>query len=126
MHDQPEVAVDPNRPKPLVLGFVELMEAHPRVGRIQLQVERGGFDRLLLVAGELREAICKRVGDAELHRDVAHATLNTFITSSPRWLITFTAMRPALGLSNAREVSLCRVAHASSSISALSVVLSAP
>jgi hypothetical protein len=34
-------------------------------------------------------------------------------------LITFTAMRPDFGLSKARE-SLCKVAHASSSISALS------
>jgi hypothetical protein len=41
-------------------------------------------------------------------------------------LITFTAMRPDLGLAKGREVSLWRVAHASSSISALSVVLSAP
>ena len=36
---------------------------------------------------------------------LAH-TRNTFITSSPRWLITFTAMRPDFGLSNGREVSL--------------------
>ena len=52
-------------------------------------------------------------------------TLNTFITSSPRWLITLTAMRPDLGLSKGREVSLLSVAQASSLISALSVVLSA-
>ena len=39
--------------------------------------------------------------------------------------MTFTAMRPVSGLSNGREVSLCSVAQASSSISALSVVLSA-
>jgi hypothetical protein len=49
-------------------------------------------------------------------------TLNTFITSSPRWLITFTAMRPDLGLAKGRDVSLCSVVQASSSISALSVV----
>ena len=54
-----------------------------------------------------------------------HSTRNTFITSSPRWLITFTAMRPDFGLSNGRDVSLCSVAQASSSISALSVVFSA-
>jgi hypothetical protein len=58
--------------------------------------------------------------------DPRHTTLNTFITSSPRWLMTFTAMRPDLGLSKGREVSLCSVAHAASSISALSVVFSAP
>ena len=51
--------------------------------------------------------------------------MNTFITSSPRWLITFTAIRPDFGLSNGRDVSLLSVAQASSLISALSVVLSA-
>ena len=54
-----------------------------------------------------------------------HPTPNTFITSSPRWLMTLTAMRPEVGLSKGREVSLCRDSQASSSISALSVVLSA-
>jgi hypothetical protein len=44
-------------------------------------------------------------------------TRNTFITSSPRWLMTFTAMRPDLGLSKGREVSLFSVAQASSLIS---------
>ena len=40
--------------------------------------------------------------------------------------MTFTAMRPDFGFANGRDVSLCSVAHASASISALSVVLSAP
>jgi hypothetical protein len=39
--------------------------------------------------------------------------------------MTFTAIRPDLGLSNGREVSLRSVLHASSSTSALRVVLSA-
>ena len=39
--------------------------------------------------------------------------------------MTFTAMRPDLGLSKAREVSLLRVAQASSLISALRVVFKA-
>ena len=38
--------------------------------------------------------------------------------------MTFTAIRPDVGLSNGREVSLCRLAQASSLISALRVVLS--
>jgi hypothetical protein len=54
-----------------------------------------------------------------------HFTENTFITSSPRWLMTLTAMRPDLGLGNGREVSLWRLAQASSSISARNVVFSA-
>ena len=52
-------------------------------------------------------------------------TRNTFITSSPRWLITFTAIRPVDGLGKGRDVSLWRLSHASSSISALRVVFSA-
>ena len=51
-------------------------------------------------------------------------TLNTFITSSPKWLMTLTAIRPFGGLSKGREVSLLSVAQASGSISAFSVVLS--
>ncbi len=54
-----------------------------------------------------------------------HHTLNTFITSSPRWLITFTAMRPDFGPEKGREVPLWRLSQASSLISALRVVLSA-
>src|SRR5665213_11725 len=49
-------------------------------------------------------------------------TVNTFITSSPKWLITFTAMRPVDGRGNGREVSRYRVAQASSSISAFRAV----
>jgi len=40
-------------------------------------------------------------------------------------LITFTAIRPDFGFSNGREVSLFRLAQASGSISAFSVVLRA-
>ena len=54
-----------------------------------------------------------------------HRTENTFITSSPRWLMTLTAMRPDLGLGKGREVSLLRLDQASSSISARKVVFSA-
>jgi hypothetical protein len=32
-----------------------------------LQVERGGFDRFLLLAGEPRQAIRERIGNAEFH-----------------------------------------------------------
>ena len=60
-----------------------------------------------------------------LRHEFHQSTRNTFITSSPRWLMTFTAMRPDFGLGNGREVSLFSVAHASSLISAFSVVFSA-
>ena len=41
------------------------------VGRIELQVEGRGLDRLLLVAGEPYEAVREGVGDAEPHSAVA-------------------------------------------------------
>ena len=55
----------------------------------------------------------------------SYSIRNTFMTSSPRWLITLTAMRPVFGTGNGRETALLSVAHTSASISALSVVLSA-
>lgn len=53
-----------------------------------------------------------------------HSIWKTFITSSPRWLITFTAIRPLAGFLNGRDVSLLSVLQASSLISAFSVVFS--
>ena len=38
-------------------------------------------------------------------KSVRLPTENTFITSSPRWLMTFTAIRPDFGLAKEREVS---------------------
>lgn len=82
------------------------------------------------VAEFLRNAVetsdpCRTAGDlanrdrlplAALDRDLQEAgsvshkknypIRNTFITSPPRWLITFTAIRPGCGLSNGRDVSL--------------------
>jgi hypothetical protein len=37
-----------------------------------------------------------------------HSTENTFITSSPRWLMTLMAMRPDLGLGKGRDMELRR------------------
>src|SRR5436305_3323485 len=62
--------------------------------------------------------------EMEIH--VCAHVRNTFITSSPKWLITFTAMRPLTGFANGREIALWSVDQASSLISALSVVFRAP
>ena len=51
----------------------------------------------------------KHLGDPVLHQWIR----NTFITSSPRWLMTFTAMRPDSGLLKGRDSALCRVFQAS-------------
>ena len=50
-------------------------------------------------------------------------TRDIFMTSSPRWLMTLTAIRPDSGFSNGRDVSLFSVAHASSLISALARII---
>src|SRR5690606_30215811 len=73
------------------------------------------------VRGNLRSVPCGN----PLNTLIIHhsTTLKTFITSSPRWLMTLTAMRPDLGFSKGREVSLFKVAQASSLISALRVIL---
>jgi len=52
-------------------------------------------------------------------------TSKTCITSSPKWLMTFTAMRPWSGGSKGREVSRWRLLQASSSISAFRAVFRA-
>src|SRR5437667_1071329 len=92
-----------------------LLSAFPRDCALE-----GGL-RLPPVAIRGREQSPPVVASSGRDEDPGHVSLNTFITSSPRWLMTFTAMRPDLGLSKARDVSLCRVAQAASSISALSV-----
>jgi hypothetical protein len=71
------------------------------------------------------EARQRRVVGNRSHEDFCHRAESTFITSSPGWLMTLTAMRPDLGFGNGREVSLLRLDQASSSISALRVVFSA-
>jgi hypothetical protein len=68
--DQPDVAVDAHRPEVLVLRPVQLVELHPRVGGVELEVEGRGLHGLLLFAGQLGEAVGEGVGDAELHMEL--------------------------------------------------------
>ena len=123
MHDQANVPIDPDGPEVLVPRPIQLVKRETRRRRVQLQVEGGGLGGLLLVAGQPSQTVGKGIGDPELH--VTLHTRNTFIASSPRWLMTLTAMRPEAGRGKGREMSLLRVAQASGSISAFSVVLSA-
>ena len=44
------------------------MQAHARVSRIQLQVERGRLHRFLLIAREFDKAIGKGICNAEFHQ----------------------------------------------------------
>ncbi len=67
MNYQPDVAAHPNRPEVLVLGLLELVEAHAGIGRIELQVERRCLDGLLLVPCQSGEAVSEGIGDAKFH-----------------------------------------------------------
>lgn len=69
--DQPDLLVDPDRPEVLVPGAVQLVELHPGARGVELEIEGGGLDGLLLGAGELGEAGGEGVGNAEVHGVVA-------------------------------------------------------
>ena len=79
----------------------------------------GGWRTPILIFGSCSREAAATPGRRSLlvSQDGRH-TLNTFITSSPRWLITVTATRPFFGLSNGRDVSLLRLDQAAASISA--------
>ena len=55
------------------------MELHPRVGRVHLQIERRRLGGLLLLAGELGEAVSERVGDAEVHVPFLPTTVGSLL-----------------------------------------------
>lgn len=50
--NQSNVAADTNGPEVFILRFVELVKAHSRVSRVELQVKGSRLDGLLLLAGE--------------------------------------------------------------------------
>ncbi len=74
MDDQADVAADPYRPEVLIPRLVEFVKREAGVGRVDLQVERRGFDGLLLVAREAGETVGEGVGDAEVHQLTASPT----------------------------------------------------
>ena len=67
MDDEPDVVTHTNRPEVFVFGLFELVQTHPGVRRIELQVERGRLDDFLLITSQPCQAIGKGVGDAEFH-----------------------------------------------------------
>src|SRR5688572_28163503 len=69
--DEPDVGAYPDRPETLVLRLVQFVEAEAGRRRIHLQVERGGFYGLLLIACQASKALRECVGDKECHRDTS-------------------------------------------------------
>ncbi len=68
MDNQPNIAIDPYRPEALILRFVELMKTHSGAGGVKLEVKGRHLDGLLILVGELSEAIGEGVGDKEVHK----------------------------------------------------------
>ena len=66
VNDQPDVSTDAHRPEVPVPRLVELVKLHPRVGGVELEIERRRLDRLLLIAGQPCEAVVEGIGDAKL------------------------------------------------------------
>ena len=65
--DQPDVALTRTDQKFLSFARSSLWKLKPGLAGIELQVEGGRLDRLLLVAGQPCEAVGEGVGDAEVH-----------------------------------------------------------
>ena len=65
--DQADVAARPDGPEVRVLGLAQLVKAHARVGGVELEVEGGRLHRLLLLVGQLGQAVGEGIGDAEVH-----------------------------------------------------------
>ena len=59
VHDHAHPTIDPNRPEVLVPGPLHSMELHPRLRRIELQIERRRLGGPLFLARQLRQAIRK-------------------------------------------------------------------
>ncbi len=82
--DQPDVAADANRPEVLVFGLFEFVKTHPGIRRIELQVERGRLDGLLLFASQSYETVGKGVCDTEFHSTGSRVSLQGQTTGGTR------------------------------------------
>ena len=63
VNDDPDVEVDPDRPEVGVPRAIEPVQLEARARWVDLQIERRGFDGLLLIAGQPRKAGRERIGD---------------------------------------------------------------
>jgi hypothetical protein len=68
VHDEPQIEADAGRPEVAVLRFIDAVELKAGLRGVHLEIERGGLDGFLFVAGEAREAVGESVGDAEFDK----------------------------------------------------------
>jgi hypothetical protein len=101
MQDQADVAIDARGPEIRVLALVDAMKLQAVAGRIDLKIEHARLHRLPIRRSEAAEGGGEGFGDEKIHPH----TPNTFITSSPKWLMTLTAIFPVAGRGKGLDVS---------------------
>ena len=105
VNDDADVRADAHGPEIFITGAVEPVELQARARGIDLHIKGGRLDRFLFVTAQSSKTIGEGVGNAEFHRGSGQwlvvggygrcqGTRKIFITSSPRWFMTLTAMRP--------------------------------
>jgi hypothetical protein len=65
--NEADVRVHPYGQEILVFRLVQLVELHPRTGRIHLQIKGRCLDGLLLLARETGKAVGEGIGNSEIH-----------------------------------------------------------
>jgi len=65
VNDEPDVGTHSHGPESPIARFVQFVELHPGRGGVQLEIEGGGLDGLLLVTRETGEGVGECIGDAE-------------------------------------------------------------
>ena len=67
VNDQADIVSGPDGPEILVLRPLHLVELDARMGGVELKIEAGRLDDLLLLSGQARKAVGECVGYPELH-----------------------------------------------------------
>jgi hypothetical protein len=67
VNDQADIGTHSHGPKILILGMVDLVKTHPRICRVNLQVERRRLGCLLFVASQTRKAVREGIGNSDDH-----------------------------------------------------------
>jgi len=67
-----DISADAHRPEVLILRTFDPVKLHPGIRRIHLKVESSCLYRLLLVGGQLAQAIGECVSDSEVHSPTAY------------------------------------------------------
>jgi hypothetical protein len=67
VNDYADVTAYPYRPEIFILGFIQLVEAEPGTGRVQLQIECSRLCGFLFISSEASETISECVCNTKFH-----------------------------------------------------------